>query len=144
MKNRFRLSLILLVGIVFLSAGVAPVQAHALLVRSIPAANASLAHSPAQPVTLWLLVLADILYILAFVVLDKPTRLSMGLDTVPFVAIMFADLSIHAVQGLHTDGQLYYWISQGVANTAMPAFGQKMSDRDIWNLVNFVRTLATH
>jgi cytochrome c553 len=156
-----------------------------------------------QPVALWLLVLAGVLYILAFVVLDKHTRSSMGLDTVPFVAIILgaliiffrpivssntnlinpvppneasvlagkalyqqncqvchgatgigdgplsatlspkpADLSIHGLPGIHTDGQLYYWISTGVPNTAMPAFGQKLSDRDIWNLVNFVRTLA--
>ena len=55
-----------------------------------------------------------------------------------------ADLSIHAVPGVHTDGQLFDWISNGFPNSAMPAFGAKLSDTDRWNLVNYIRTLAAH
>ncbi len=53
-----------------------------------------------------------------------------------------ADLTQHAVPGVHTDFQLYDWITNGFAGTRMPAFKQILSDTDRWNLVNFIRTLA--
>lgn len=53
-----------------------------------------------------------------------------------------ADLSLHAVPGVHTDAQLYEWITNGFPGSAMPAWKSKLSDTDRWNLVNFIRTLA--
>jgi len=53
-----------------------------------------------------------------------------------------ADLSQHAVPGVHTDAQLYEWITNGFPGSAMPAWKAKLSDTDRWNLVNFMRTLA--
>jgi copper transport protein len=53
-----------------------------------------------------------------------------------------ADLSIHAVPGVHTDGQLFNWISNGFSNSPMPAFGQRLSPTQRWDLVNFIRTFA--
>ena len=53
-----------------------------------------------------------------------------------------ADLSQHAVPGVHTDEQLYEWITNGFPGSAMPAWKSKLSDTDRWNLVNFMRTLA--
>jgi copper transport protein len=53
-----------------------------------------------------------------------------------------ADLSQHAIPGVHTDGQLYEWITNGFPNSAMPAFSENLSDQDRWDLVNFIRTLA--
>ena len=54
-----------------------------------------------------------------------------------------ADLSIHAVPGVHTDGQLFNWISNGFPNTPMPAFGgQRLTATQRWDLVNFIRTFA--
>jgi mono/diheme cytochrome c family protein len=44
---------------------------------------------------------------------------------------------------VHTDGQLFAWITNGFPGSAMPAFGQKLSDPQRWDLVNFIRTLAT-
>ena len=55
-----------------------------------------------------------------------------------------ADLTLHAVPGVHTDGQLYTWISNGFAGSVMPAFKSVLSDNDRWNLVNYVRTLAQY
>ena len=53
-----------------------------------------------------------------------------------------ADLTIHTAPGVHPDGQLYDWITNGFSSSAaMPAFQQALSDRDRWNLVNFIRTL---
>ncbi len=53
-----------------------------------------------------------------------------------------ADLTLHAVPGVHTDGQLFEWITNGFPNSVMPAFRDKLTDDDRWNLVNFIRTLA--
>jgi copper transport protein len=55
-----------------------------------------------------------------------------------------ADLTYHAMPGVHSDGQLFEWISNGFPNSAMPAFAAKLSDTDRWNLVNYIRTLARH
>lgn len=41
----------------------------------------------------------------------------------------------------HPDGDLYFWIRQGIANTAMPAFGDELTREETWHLVNYVRRL---
>jgi mono/diheme cytochrome c family protein len=53
-----------------------------------------------------------------------------------------ADLSVHTVPGVHTDAQLYDWITHGFPGSAMPAFGQILGDTERWHLVNYIRTLA--
>ena len=53
-----------------------------------------------------------------------------------------ADLTQHAVPGVHTDAQLFEWITNGFPGSRMPAFKSRLSDTDRWNLVNFIRTLA--
>jgi copper transport protein len=54
-----------------------------------------------------------------------------------------ADLSAHAVPGVHPDGQLYEWITHGFPGSSiMPAFGTVLSDDERWHLVNYIRTLA--
>ena len=41
-----------------------------------------------------------------------------------------------------TDGEIYAAIQDGVATTAMVGFKGKMPDRDVWNIVNYLRSLA--
>jgi copper transport protein len=53
-----------------------------------------------------------------------------------------ADLTQHAVPGVHTDGQLFGWITNGFPSSVMPPFRQALSDDERWNVVNFIRTLA--
>jgi copper transport protein len=53
-----------------------------------------------------------------------------------------ADLTIHAVPGVHSDGQLFEWITNGFPGSVMPAFRTTLSDDDRWNLVNYIRTFA--
>ncbi len=53
-----------------------------------------------------------------------------------------ADLRLHAVPGVHTDGALYLWVTQGITGSPMPAFANVLSERDRWDIVNYVRTLA--
>jgi len=53
-----------------------------------------------------------------------------------------ADLTLHAIPGVHTDAQLFDWITNGFPGSRMPAWKTLLSDTDRWNLVNFIRTLA--
>jgi copper transport protein len=53
-----------------------------------------------------------------------------------------ADLRQHAIPGIHTDAQLFEWITNGFPGSQMPPFKTTLSDTDRWNLVNFIRTLA--
>jgi len=41
---------------------------------------------------------------------------------------------------LHTDPQFYAFIADGYPGSAMPAFRDALSEDDIWNLVNFLRS----
>ncbi len=53
------------------------------------------------------------------------------------------DLTVHIPQ--HPDGQVYNFISKGVAGSAMRAWSTgegKLSEEQIWHLVNFLRTLT--
>ncbi|MCA9924414.1 MAG: copper resistance protein CopC [Anaerolineales bacterium] len=42
----------------------------------------------------------------------------------------------------HTDGDLFYWILQGVDGSAMPAFEETVTREQAWHLVNYVRRLS--
>lgn len=53
-----------------------------------------------------------------------------------------ADLTEHTVPGLHPDWQLFEWITNGTPGSAMPAFGDRLSEEERWHLVNFIRTFG--
>jgi hypothetical protein len=53
-----------------------------------------------------------------------------------------ADLTQHAIPGIHTDAQLFEWITNGFPGSRMPAFKSALSDTERWHLVNFIRSLA--
>ena len=53
------------------------------------------------------------------------------------------DFVVHFASGhTHTDGRLYYWITEGIAGTAMPAFRDRLSEAERWHVVNFLRTFT--
>jgi mono/diheme cytochrome c family protein len=52
-----------------------------------------------------------------------------------------SDLRIHMAAG-HTDGQLYFWITEGFAGTAMPAYKKVLAEEERWHVINFIRTFA--
>jgi copper transport protein len=63
---------------------------------------------------------------------DGPT----GLRLVPRPA----DLRIHTAPGVHTDGELYYWVSYGFPGSAMPAWKESgLTDEQIWSVINYAR-----
>ena len=64
---------------------------------------------------------------------DGPTALSLNPPPADFAAGHTA---------IHTDGDLYYWILQGIEETAMPAFEAQLTDEQAWHLVNYVRRLS--
>jgi putative copper resistance protein D len=43
----------------------------------------------------------------------------------------------------HTAGDLYWWISEGIPDAGMPGFADRLTEDQRWDLVNFVRALAT-
>lgn len=53
-----------------------------------------------------------------------------------------ADLTLHVVPGVHTDGQLFDWVSGGYPGSAMPAFKDTLTERQRWDVINFIRTLG--
>jgi copper resistance protein D len=42
----------------------------------------------------------------------------------------------------HTAGDLYWWLSHGIKETAMPAFEQSFNEDERWDLINFLRALS--
>ncbi len=53
-----------------------------------------------------------------------------------------ADLTLHAIPGVHTDAALYDWITNGFPGSVMLAFSDRLTNDERWHLVNFIRTLA--
>ncbi|MFN3286239.1 MAG: c-type cytochrome [bacterium] len=51
-----------------------------------------------------------------------------------------ADLRLHVP--MHTDGQLYLWITVGVPGTPMLGFADRLSEEERWQVVNYLRVLA--
>jgi putative copper resistance protein D len=51
------------------------------------------------------------------------------------------NLQVHVP--LHAEGEIHYWISEGVAGTGMPAWKDKLSDEQRWQLVRYVEALAS-
>lgn len=53
------------------------------------------------------------------------------------------DFWVHFASGhTHPDGRLFYWITNGMGGTGMPAFGGQLSDAERWDVVNFIRTFT--
>lgn len=41
----------------------------------------------------------------------------------------------------HSDGELFRWIKGGKPGTAMPAFGDSLSEEQIWQTITYIRQL---
>lgn len=48
--------------------------------------------------------------------------------------------SLLAHLGQHSDGDLFYWITNGMPG-GMPAWADKLSETDRWNLINYLREI---
>jgi copper transport protein len=42
----------------------------------------------------------------------------------------------------HSDAQFFKWITQGSVNTAMPAFEERLSEQQRWDIINYIRTFG--
>ncbi len=43
-----------------------------------------------------------------------------------------------------SDGEIFHIIKEGVEGTAMPSFESSLKEREIWDIVNLVKTFETH
>ena len=50
------------------------------------------------------------------------------------------NLQLHVPQ--HAEGEVKYWISEGVVGTGMPAWKDKLSDEQRWQIVRYLQALA--
>jgi copper transport protein len=50
-----------------------------------------------------------------------------------------ADLRVHTAPGVHSDGELFYWVSYGFPNSAMPAWKDLLSEEQRWSVINYAR-----
>src|SRR5204863_4900637 len=50
-----------------------------------------------------------------------------------------ADLRIHTAPGVLTDGELFYWVSYGLPNSAMPAWKGILTEDRRWRVLNYAR-----
>ena len=53
-----------------------------------------------------------------------------------------ANLQVHMVPGVHTDGQIFEWITNGYPDSPMPAFKEVLSKQERWQVMNYIRTLT--
>lgn len=51
------------------------------------------------------------------------------------------NLQVHVPQ--HAEGENFYWISEGVAGTGMPAWKDKLTDEQRWQVVRYLQALAS-
>ena len=54
-----------------------------------------------------------------------------------------ANLVVHMVPGVHTDGEILEWISNGFPNSPMLGFGDTYSEEERWHLINYIRAFVT-
>ena len=52
------------------------------------------------------------------------------------------NLTVHTIPGVHPDGQLYEWITNGFPGSVMSAWEDSLPDVLRWDLVNYLRTLV--
>ena len=53
------------------------------------------------------------------------------------------DFVAHFASGhVHTDGRLFFWISEGMGGTSMPAFKDRLSETERWDVINFLKTFT--
>jgi len=50
-----------------------------------------------------------------------------------------ADLRQHAAPGVHTDGEMFYWVSYGYPGSAMPAWQDTLTEEERWDVINYIR-----
>jgi putative copper resistance protein D len=64
---------------------------------------------------------------------DGPTAVSLARRPADLTAKHTAD---------HTAGDMFWWLTHGIARSPMPAFGDALSAEDRWDLINFLRALS--
>ncbi len=50
------------------------------------------------------------------------------------------NLQVHVPQ--HAPGEIYYWVTNGISGTPMPAWKENLSDTERWQIVRYLQALA--
>ena len=50
------------------------------------------------------------------------------------------DLTVHVP--LHPEGEIFYFVSEGIAGTAMPAWKEQLSETERWQVIRFLEALV--
>ena len=53
-----------------------------------------------------------------------------------------ADLQQHMIPGVHTDAQIFDWITDGYPASAMPPYRDTLTEEQRWHVLNYIRTLV--
>lgn len=43
---------------------------------------------------------------------------------------------------MHTPGDFFHWLTNGISGTGMPPWGEKFSEKERWDLVNLIHALS--
>ena len=53
------------------------------------------------------------------------------------------DFVAHFASGhIHSGGRFFFWVSEGIGGTAMPAFKDRLSETERWDVVNFLKAFT--
>lgn len=52
------------------------------------------------------------------------------------------DLLTEPHAGMHTPGDFFHWLTNGIPGMGMPAWGEKFSEKERWDLVNLVHAIS--
>ena len=52
------------------------------------------------------------------------------------------NLQVHVPQ--HAPGEIFYWISEGIAGTAMPTWKGELTETQRWQVIRYLQALASH
>jgi dipeptidyl aminopeptidase/acylaminoacyl peptidase/mono/diheme cytochrome c family protein len=68
---------------------------------------------------------------------DGKSEYALGAD-----APLLPDLRAHMIPGVHTDGLIAAWISNGIPGTSMPGYNMVMSQQEIVQITAYLRTFS--
>ena len=50
---------------------------------------------------------------------------------------------VRSLRPQHAPGEIDYWISEGIPSTPMPAWKDKLSETQRWEIIRFLQALAS-
>jgi mono/diheme cytochrome c family protein len=135
--RRFAMSAGLLVGLIAVDLGLAYTIAPNIPTPPVPITARFLQNpTPNDPATK---AAGRALFQANCAVCHGPRGLGDGPAAITLTPRPF-NLQVHVPQ--HAPGELFYWISEGVLYTPMPAWKEKLSETERWEIIRYLQGLA--